>query len=52
MKIEYAKQNANQLSGKFVSLVFTREIEQASNERATTDTTESLWNEKEYVTDV
>ena len=42
MKIEYAKQNANQLSGELVSLVFTRVMEQASKERATTDTTESL----------
>ena len=52
MKIEYAKQNANQLSGELVSLVFTRVMEQASKERTTTDTMESLGNEKEYVADV
>ena len=39
MKIEYAKQNANQLSGELVSLVFSRVMEQASKERATMDTT-------------
>ena len=50
MKIEYAKQNANQLSGELVSLVFTRV--QATKERATVDTTESLRNEKAYVTHV
>ena len=42
MKIEYAKQNANQLSGELVSLVFTRVMEQVTKERATVDTTESL----------
>ena len=52
MKIEYAKQSANQLSGELVSLVFNRVMEQASKERVTTDTTENLRNEKEYVTDV
>ena len=39
---EYAKQNANQLSDELVSLVSTRVMEQASKERATTDTMESL----------
>ena len=34
MKIEYAKQN-DQLSGELVSLMFTRVMEQASEERAT-----------------
>ena len=52
MKIEYAKQSANQLSGELVSFVFNRVMEQASKERVTTDTTENLRNEKEYVTDV
>ena len=42
MKIEYVKQNGNQLSGELVSLVFNRLMEQASKERATTNTTESL----------
>ena len=32
MKIEYAKQNANQLSGELVSFVFTRVMEQATKE--------------------
>ena len=42
MKIGYTKQNANQLSGELVSLVFNRAMEQTSKERAPTDTTESL----------
>ena len=42
IKIEYAKQNANQLSGELVSLAFIRVMEQASKEGASTDTTESL----------
>ena len=42
MKIEYAKQNANQLSGKLVSLVFNRVMEQGNKQRATMDITESL----------
>ena len=42
MKLEYAKQNANQLSGELLILVFTRVMEQARKERATTDMTESL----------
>ena len=46
MKIEYAKQNANQLSGELVSLVFTRVMEQATKERATVDTTDSIVKRK------
>ena len=38
MKNEYAKQNANQLSGELNRLVFTRVIEQASKDRAATNT--------------
>ena len=40
--VPYAKQNANQLSVELASLVFTRVMEQANKERATTDTMESL----------
>ena len=32
LKIKYAKQNANQVSGKLVSLVFTRAMEETSRE--------------------
>ena len=53
MKIGYARQNANQLTVWRVGQLGVHQSNgQASKERATTDTMESLWNEKEHVTDV